>query len=104
MENVYDKILKDQGLEYEDLNPAEREIYNKANFDTRSLSVGDIKNHIAYMKNSVAIQLCNTVEGDPANPVLKGRLKNYIVLETFLVSPEKAQEAFKKQVEKKGTE
>ena len=107
MENVYDKILKDQGLNYEDLSIAEREIYNKANFDSKKLSLGDIKNYLSYMKNSIALQLASTPEKEGTideELFLKARLKNYILLEAFLLLPEKAEEAFRKQVKMKGSD
>ena len=102
MENVWDRILKDQGLNYEDLTKAEQETYNKANFSSKTLSIGDIKNYISYMKNAVAMKLSDTLEGDLKNPVLKARLKNYILIEMFLTTPERTEEAFKEQIKKKG--
>jgi len=104
MENIYDKILKDQALGYEDLTTAEQETYNKSNFAPKTLSVGDVKNYVSYMKNSIALQLTNTSLDDELKIVLlQARLKNYILLEMFLLAPEKAEEAFKKQVAKKAT-
>lgn len=97
-----DKILEEQGLNYEDLNPAERETYQRGNFELKKLTTADVKEHVAYIKNSVALQLCDTPEGDPKNPVLKARLKNYIVMESFLTKPDKAEEAMKKQIEMRG--
>ena len=100
--NVLDKILEDQGLNYEDLNSAERETYRKANFSLHKLTVADVKTYITNMKNSVALQLTETpLENTEENVILKARLKNYILLESFLLTPEKAEEALKKQLEKK---
>jgi len=99
--NILDKILEEQGLSYEDLNPIERETYNRANFSLKTISVGDIKKYISGMKNSVAIQLADLPDDDPKNAVLKARLKNYALLEAFLTRPEKAEEAIRKQLGKK---
>ena len=103
MENLMDKILEERGLNYEDLNQAERDTYNRGNFSTKQITVSDIKNYVAYMKDSIALQLTDTPTSDPDTlHVLQARLKNYIVLEDFLLRPEKAEEAFRKSLEAKG--
>lgn len=102
MENVYDETLKKLDLNYEELNPQEQETYNKANFATQSLSLGDIKKYISHMKTSVALQLSDTpISEDWKITVLQARLKNYILLEAFILSPERAEEALKKQIDLK---
>lgn len=98
MENILDKILEEQGLNYEDLNQSEKDTYNKANFSIKKLTVGDIKAYVGEMKDSLALQLANSSsEEDLKNIFLKARLKNYILMEAFLLRPEKAEEALKKQ-------
>ena len=98
-----DKILEEQGLNYEDLNPAERDTYNKANFSLKKLSVSDIRKYVTTMKDSVALQLANNDKhGSDADIILKARLKNYILFEAFLLRPEKAEEALRKNLKKKG--
>lgn len=100
MENLLDKVLEEQGLNYEDLSLAERETYNKANFSTQKLTLSDLKEHIRYMKDSIASQLADTPETDKrTNLYLKARLKNYILLEAFIVRPEKAAESYRKALE-----
>ena len=102
--NTLDKILEEQGLQYEDLDAAERETYRKANFDLKILSIGDVKNYVSYMKDSVALLLSDTPSNEEVKVIhLQARLKNYILLEAFLTAPEKAEEAFRKQMDKKGT-
>lgn len=101
MENIMDRVLEEHGLNYEDLNPAERETYNKSNFQIKTINIGDIKNNISYMKNSIALQLCDTDGKDVNDKLLKARLKNYILLQSFLLAPEKAQEALNKRLDKK---
>lgn len=98
-----DKILEEQGLNYEDLNATERETYNKGNFSTQQLAVSDIKTYVTAMKDSVALQLTNTLLTDPETlHILQARLKNYILFEAFLLRPEKAEEAIRKGFAKKG--
>jgi hypothetical protein len=94
--NPLDKILEEYGLKYSDLNVAERETYNQQFFNVKNFSVEDLKVHITEMKNSIALQLTDvrwfhifkTLE-------LKARLKNYILLEAFLTTPEKAEKALR---------
>ena len=101
--NILDKILEEQGLNYEDLNAMERETYNKANFSIQALTVADVKNYVASMKASIALQLAQTPEDDTnKNILLKARLQNYVLLEAFLERPEKAEEAIRKQFAQKG--
>lgn len=106
MINPIDKLLEEQGLKYEDLNMVERETYKAANFDLSSISSGDLKQHIVDMKNSIALQLCDIdpQENYYVDLQLKSRLKNYILLESFLATPEKAEKAIKDSLKNmKGT-
>lgn len=51
------------------------------------------------MKNSIALQLSDLLVLDEQSKekdrLLKARLKNYLVLEAFLTSPEKAEKALR---------
>jgi hypothetical protein len=93
-----DKILKDSGLKYEELNEQEKETYRQQNFQLQSLTAGDVLQHVRFMKDGVALQLCDvpddTLNRDK-NSKLKARLKNYIVMEAFLSTPEKAEQAIR---------
>ena len=96
--NLSDKILDEMGLRYEDLNIAERETYNAQAFDIKNITINDLKEHIGDMKNAVAMQLSdltNIDEDYDKDIFLKARLKNYILLEAFLTSPDKAEKALK---------
>lgn len=106
--NPLDKLLEEAGLSYEDLNVMERETYNAKSFDIRSITTNDIKENILLMKNSIAMQLCDV---NPSlwdiltksnvwvkDQSLKARLKNYILLESFLLAPEKAEKALKNTI------
>jgi len=98
--NALDRLLKAQGLNYEDLNPEEKLTYNKSSFNLQKLTVSDVKNYVSDMKNSIALQLTDTPEESVAvRHILSARLKNYILLEAFLVRPEKAEEALNRQLE-----
>jgi len=103
--NLLDRILEKQGLNYEDLNHEEREVYNKANFNMKSLSVGDVKHYVSLMKNSVALQISDTpIDETNKIIILQARLKNYVLLEAFLMKPEIAEKAFRAGMEAKGVD
>jgi hypothetical protein len=96
--NLYDKYLEEAGIKYEDLNPAEKETFNQKTFDIKNLSVADVKQHIIDMKNAVALQVSDihdTEEDLEKDLILKARLKNYILLEAFLTSPDRAEKALR---------
>jgi len=103
MGNLLDKLLEKQGLNYENLNAEEKETYNKANFSIQKLTVEDVARYVTSMKNSIALQLVNLAELDEDSFAeaehelfLKARLKNYILMEAFLLAPAKAEEALGK--------
>jgi hypothetical protein len=96
--NIAEEVLKEFDIEYDDLTPAEQEIYDRKYFNLKRLTVGDMKTYIARMKNAVAMQLCDTEGTDPKDALLKARLKNYILQEAFLISPDKAEEALRRNI------
>jgi hypothetical protein len=95
MQNPLDKLLEKQGLKYEDLNYSERETYHSTNFNVDAINSGKLKEHVTEMKNSIAMQLTDVdpIQEPHKDLQLKARLKNYIMLEAFLLAPEKAQKA-----------
>lgn len=100
--NLLDEILNENGLRYEDLNTAERETYRQSVFSLKSLTIGDLKEAIIDMKNSIAMQLSDTPDTEEhfdTNRKLKARLKNYLLLEAFLTTPDKAERALRQGLE-----
>lgn len=93
--NPLDKILEDYGLKYEDLNLEERETYNKQHFQLKTLTIDDLKNYVRDMKNSISLQLCDVKLEEKQDIILKARLLNYILMESFLSSPDKAERALR---------
>lgn len=94
-------LLEKLGLDYEELNTAEKETYITwlNDWESRKLDVSDIKNYILAMKNAVAMELADTPYGDKdKGRILKARLKNYILLEAFLTAPDKARERLEASV------
>ena len=101
---MIDEILTKFNLKYEDLNSSEKETFHSM-LDTISkvkLSPERLKDYIEAMKFSVETELANEPEykqvfifrlRNDKNVFLKARLRNYMLLDAFLVSPKKAEEA-----------
>lgn len=89
---MIDKLLEKIGVKYEDLNPQEKETLNvwMEALQKGQLSVDKIRDYISSMKEAVEAELCkHEVEGKQ-DLFLKARLRNYMLLEAFLSTPEKA--------------
>jgi len=92
---MIDKILQKAGLKYEDLNKVERETLNTMinSLGQNKLTVSKVKDHINAMRDSVEKELTVTDLNSKQDLFLKARLRNYMLLEAFLSTPEKAKEA-----------
>lgn len=93
-----DDILAKFGLKYEDLNAAERETYHTMlqSLQQSELTVAAVKGHISAMRESVEQELSQMGHGGKQDIFLKARLRNYLLLEAFLTSPEKAKAALER--------
>ena len=96
--NMIDKILEKYNLKYEDLKTSERETLNTwINALSQSeLTVSKVKDYLASMRASVEQELSQVGYNNTQDIFLKARLRNYILLEAFLSSPDKAKEALEK--------
>ena len=92
------EILQKVGLKYEDLTTAERNTLMEWNrsLQTKQLTIDAIKNHIHAMRFAVERELTETGHNSKQDLFLKARLRNYMLLEAFMDSPEKAKEALDK--------
>lgn len=95
---MLDELLERVGLKYEDLNETEREtVMSWADaLNEKSISVDLIRSYISRMKDSVENELAVTGHEYKKDIYLKARLRNYLLLEAFLTSPEKARAAIEK--------
>ena len=96
--SILDELLGKRGLKYEDLkSDAERETLNRMldSLKTGQLDVGKVRVYIQDMKNAVEHKLARSDLNSKEDLFLKARLQNYLLLEAFLSTPEKA----KKQIE-----
>ena len=102
MPNVWDKILEEEGIKYEDLNTTERETYNQSIFNVQTIGIGDLKDKLQDLIYSIALQVSNhqviTDADKRKDDLLKGRLQNYLLLAAFLAAPEKAEKAAREAI------
>jgi len=91
---MIDEFLKSRGLKYEDLNYLERETLNSwmASLQQGTLSVDKIKEYIQAMRDAVETELAKMENNSKQDTFLKARLRNYMLLEAFLSTPEKAKQ------------
>ena len=89
---MINQLLEKAGLKYEDLNRAERETLHSwiGQLSENKLTVTSIKTYIASMRDSVEQEITTTKNNSKQDLLLKARLRNYMLLEAFLASPEKA--------------
>ena len=87
-----DELLASLGLKFEELTEEERNFYLQAlELQASSqLTLEKWKEYITAMKNSVAEELAVHDMPRDKELLMKGRLKNYILMEAFFQSPEKA--------------
>lgn len=97
---MFNKILERLNLKYEDLTPDERTTLNEwsDSLNKKSLTVENIRDHISSMKESVEKDLTKTDLNSKQDLFLKARLRNYMLLDAYLGSPEKAKEAIERQI------
>jgi hypothetical protein len=92
--------LKKYNLKYEDLNQAERGTFNMwlESLQKGALTIEKIKEYITNLKVSVEQELTKYDLGSKQDLFLKARLRNYMLLEAFLMSPQKAKEAIERSL------
>jgi len=97
---IVDDILEKTGLKYEELRPDEKETLNvwMQALDKGQLTVDKIKNYIFTMREVVEGELTKTDLNKKQDAFLKARLRNYMLLEAFLTSPEKAREQMERAI------
>ena len=95
-----DKILKKVGLDYDNLTTDEQTTLHGwvSDVETAKMSPLKIKEYIQSMKRSVSLELSDSKLGKKEDMYLKARLRNYILLEAFLETPEKAKEALDRAI------
>jgi len=89
-----DKLLEKVGLKYDDLNPSEKETLNTwmETLQKGQISVERIREYITGMKEAVEQELAKSDLGSKQDLFLKARLRNYMLLDAFMSTPERAKE------------
>jgi histidyl-tRNA synthetase len=98
--SIIDDLLQKTGLKYEDLNVAERETLQSwmEALGKNQLNLESVKQYITSMKESVEQELTKTDLNTKQDLFLKARLRNYMLLEAFLSTPERAKKALDKAI------
>ena len=97
---MLNKLLEKAGLKYEDLNDLERETLNSwsEKLGKGDLTTQDIRSYIISMRDSVEQELIKTDLNSKQDLFLKARLRNYMLLEAYLSTPEKAKKAIQRSI------
>lgn len=97
MDNILETILKriNPNLTYEELSEGERDtlLSMAENLTKGQLSLEDYKNYVQRMKYAVETELAKHDLDPKQDLFLKARLRNLMLLEVFLLAPEKAKAA-----------
>ena len=95
-----DEILKKVGLKFEDLNTVERDtLYSwMESLNKATLTLDSVRSYISAMRDGVEAELSVSKLEKHNDIFLKARMRNYMLLEAFLSSPEKAKKALEKAV------
>ena len=85
-------FLKRYGLAEEDLNASERETYYNMlhSLQQSELTIEKIREYIGSLRDAVENELTKYDLGPKQDIYLKARLRNYMLLESFLQGPVKA--------------
>ena len=97
---MLDKLLEQVGLKYEDLNKLEKDTLDswvKA-LQQNKVTPQTVKDYIGVMRESVEKDLTVAKLGSKQDLFLKARLRNYMLLEAFLTTPEKAKVALERAI------
>ena len=98
---MIDELLEKVGLKYEDLSTLEKETLNTwvDALQKGQISVEKIKEYIVSMKEAVELELSKADLGSKQDIFLKARLRNYMLLDAFLSTPEKAKQQMENAVQ-----
>ena len=96
-----DKLLEPTGLKYEELTLGEKEIAHEwmEALKGNKITVSGIRDYLHSMRGFVEEKLAVAYLEYDDDIFLKARLRNYMLLEAFLSTPEKAQKMINAQIE-----
>lgn len=87
------KLLEKFGVNYEDLNPSEKETLSQwvQSLQTNQLTLDGVKTYLKHLIEGVERELATYNLSREQDLFLKARLKNYLMLYDFLTAPDRAQ-------------
>ena len=108
MPNITEQ-LEEKGIDIDTLNAAEKETYFKMleAVQKAQLTPEKLKEYVTTMREAITLQLIGEPEfnyififkvPNRKQILLKARLQNYILLESFLLSPERAKQALEDMI------
>ena len=97
---MLDKLLERSGLKYDDLNAGEKETLGTwmEALQKNKVTVAGVRDYITSMKDAIERELAKTDHNTKQDIFLKARLRNCLLLESFLASPERAQEQLEQAI------
>jgi hypothetical protein len=106
---ITEEIEQKFGAKVEDFNSLEKETYFKMLEDVQKSQMSNekLRDYIIAMRNAVERELINEPEfirvfifkfENRKQILLKARLQNYMLLESFLISPERAKQALEDMI------
>lgn len=98
--SLVDEMLQKVGMKYEDLNAVERETAFawEESLNKTEVTVIKVREYIQAMRDAVETELSVSSLGSKQDIFLKARLRNYMLLEALLTSPEKARKAIERSI------
>jgi len=97
---MLEEILKKYNLKFDDLSEGERQTLFSwiGALQETALSIEKIREYVRAMKDSVEMELTKIGHESKQDIFLKARLRNYMMLEAFLSSPEKAKQSIERAI------
>ncbi len=98
--SLTDDIEQKTGIRIEKMTAVEKETYFAMlhEVEKAQMTLEKLRDHIIAMREAVGVELCKHDLGSEQDLFLKARLKNYILLESLLVSPQRAKEQLEDMV------
>ena len=98
--SVMEELLQRLNLKYEDLSEEEQKTLTSwmEDLNKNQMTVEKIKGYISSMRETVELELTKVENGSKQDILLKARLRNYMLFDAFLTSPEKAKAAIERSL------
>ena len=95
-----DDLLTRLGLKYEELNKLEKETLGTwmQSLRQNKLTLEQVRGYVVSMRSAVEQDLVKAKLGKHQDIYLKARLRNYMLLEAFMDSPKKAEQALERSL------